>query len=370
MSVTTHNVPAPDDGEPLPIAEVARRTGLPLRLRDTGMSIADMQAFAQLRRKGDSSVKERLDLLSRHRDDVRARIRELRTKLRSIDKKGHLLRGPAQVKRWHGALLAGLLIGLGGCASEQPAAITSPTTSASAPGQAVHTGFSSPTGLAFGRDGTAYVSNWSGGTVERITPDGKRSTLAEVPSPSGVAVDEGGNVYVASYSGDVIYRVTPAGERREFATGFQTPAGISFDSKGNLLVCNRASDEILRVTPAGEVSRVTGGLNTPVGVIEGPAGDLYVANYVGGVVSRITTDGKVTAFSDDFDGLGVGMALDGSGRLYATDRSGGQIKRVERDGSTVPVMSGLSSPVALAMDPKGVLHAATWGDGALYRVTV
>jgi DNA-binding transcriptional MerR regulator len=87
----------------LPIAEVAQRTGLSkdtlryyekaglveaverssggqrryatadldwlaflLRLRATGMPIADMQRFAELRKQGDASIAERLALLSRH----------------------------------------------------------------------------------------------------------------------------------------------------------------------------------------------------------------------------------------------------------------------------------------------------------------
>jgi sugar lactone lactonase YvrE len=221
--------------------------------------------------------------------------------------------------------------------------------------------------MVYGPDGSVYVSNWSAGTVERITSDGRRSAFAEIPSPSGLAIDGKGNLYVASYSDDVIHRVTPSGERQTFATGFHTPAGISFDSRGNLLVCNRASDEIMRVTPDGAVSRVAGGLNTPVGVVEDSAGTIYVSNYVGGVVSRITRGGEAEPFSDDFQGLGVGMVVDRDDRLFAVD-SGGQIKRIERDGQAVAVMSGLGSPVALAADPDGVLHTATWGDGALYRV--
>jgi len=114
----------PSSGESLPIAEVSTRTGLSidtlryyeraglittvgrtaggqrryaaadlewleflLRLRDTGMSIADMQQFAQLRAAGPSTVPDRLQLLSEHREAVNARIRSLRNNLRDLDKK-------------------------------------------------------------------------------------------------------------------------------------------------------------------------------------------------------------------------------------------------------------------------------------------
>lgn len=112
----------PDPG--LPIAEVAQRTGLSkdtlryyekaglieavdrssggqrryattdldwlallLRLRATGMSIADMQRFAELRRKGNTSVTDRLDLLTGHRDAVQRHIADLRGDLQVLETK-------------------------------------------------------------------------------------------------------------------------------------------------------------------------------------------------------------------------------------------------------------------------------------------
>jgi DNA-binding transcriptional MerR regulator len=58
-----------------------------LRLRDTGMSIADMQRFADLRRQGDATVADRLELLREHRARLAERIRDLRTNGRALDDK-------------------------------------------------------------------------------------------------------------------------------------------------------------------------------------------------------------------------------------------------------------------------------------------
>ncbi len=58
-----------------------------LRLRATGMSIADMQRFAQLRRAGDNSIAARLELLIVHRGDVQRHLTELLTDLRALDAK-------------------------------------------------------------------------------------------------------------------------------------------------------------------------------------------------------------------------------------------------------------------------------------------
>jgi DNA-binding transcriptional MerR regulator len=58
-----------------------------LRLRDTGMSIADMQQFAELRRRGGSTVPDRLKLLREHRGRLTGRIRQLQATGRALDDK-------------------------------------------------------------------------------------------------------------------------------------------------------------------------------------------------------------------------------------------------------------------------------------------
>ena len=70
-------------------------------------------------------------------------------------------------------------------------------------------GFSAPTGIAAGKDGSLYVSNWGSGTVERIAPDGTRCSvfMDTIQAPAGIAVDDGGAVYVAAYSGNAVHRM-------------------------------------------------------------------------------------------------------------------------------------------------------------------
>jgi DNA-binding transcriptional MerR regulator len=57
------------------------------RLRATGMSIRDMQRFAELRRHGGTTIGERRALLEAHRDEVLERIAELRRDLHTVTEK-------------------------------------------------------------------------------------------------------------------------------------------------------------------------------------------------------------------------------------------------------------------------------------------
>lgn len=69
-----------------------------IRLRGTGMSIADMQTFAELRPRGDGSVPDRLAMLREHRADLADRMRALRRNAAALDDKirhyERLLDGP------------------------------------------------------------------------------------------------------------------------------------------------------------------------------------------------------------------------------------------------------------------------------------
>ena len=57
------------------------------QLRATGMSIADMQTFAELRKQGDSTVAQRRDMLSSHRESLINQIQQLEQFIDVIDGK-------------------------------------------------------------------------------------------------------------------------------------------------------------------------------------------------------------------------------------------------------------------------------------------
>jgi len=55
-----------------------------LKLRATGMSIKDMQKYAELQRQGDETLPERVEMLKELRENVEARMSELNEHLKLI----------------------------------------------------------------------------------------------------------------------------------------------------------------------------------------------------------------------------------------------------------------------------------------------
>jgi DNA-binding transcriptional MerR regulator len=138
MSSTTEERSVPAAGAGYPIGEVVTRTGLTThtlrwyeriglmprvdrshagqrrytegdlswlafigKLRMTGMTVADMVRYAELRRAGDATYPERLDLLVKHREAVLQRIADLHGTLDVLDFKIELYGGALAAPERH-----------------------------------------------------------------------------------------------------------------------------------------------------------------------------------------------------------------------------------------------------------------------------
>jgi sugar lactone lactonase YvrE len=236
------------------------------------------------------------------------------------------------------------------------------------PGEAAWGGLSSPVGMAFDADGALYIANWSGGTIERFTADGERSTFAsDLNGPSGLAIGADGTVYAASYSGDVVWRFSEDGEPEVFVDGLATPAGLSFNAAGELLIANRQTDEILAADADGAVRTVATGLQTPVGAVELDNGDLMVSNIDGGV-SLVSGGTEAEHVNTDLASPGPGIAPAGGDAVYVVDYGGSTVEMIRPDGTRTTVADGFDSPTGITVAPDGRLAVCDWGTSSVYFI--
>lgn len=235
--------------------------------------------------------------------------------------------------------------------------------------KATYKGFQAPTGIAVDKNGSLYVSNWSGGTVAKVDSSGRQSVFAGgMGSPAGLAFDGEGNLYVSDYSKNVIYKITPGGRKSTFARGFHTPTGIAFNKAGELLVANRASGEIIKVDASGRARLAANGLGTPVGVAEAPDGSLYVTNYGGGII-KVTADGKTRTISGEFGRPGVGIDISRQNIIFAADNGDGCVRTIAPDGTTEIVARGIGGCVAVTVHADA-LYVGGWDNGAVYAYSI
>jgi len=76
-----------------------------------------------------------------------------------------------------------------------------------------------PFDLAFDSAGNLFVTDWGNGSghIYKFTPDGVRSTFAELGAPEGLAFDGADNLFVVDEDTGNIFIFTPDGVRSTFA---------------------------------------------------------------------------------------------------------------------------------------------------------
>ncbi len=175
------------------------------------------------------------------------------------------------------------------------------------------------TGLAFGRDGSLYVSSRYDGTVYRVARNGAMSSYAEgMGIATGIAFDREGNLYVGDRSG-TIFKIDR--NRQIFVFAMLEPSvsayHLSFDSRNNLYVSGPTTssfDSVYRIDPHGEVGIFYRGLGRPQGLAFDVHDNLYVAASLNGRrgIVKITPDGKASLAIAGYNLVGLAFAPGGS----------------------------------------------------------
>jgi sugar lactone lactonase YvrE len=144
-----------------------------------------------------------------------------------------------------------------------------------------------PTGLAFDREGSLYVSSRFDGNIYRAAPNGTTTVHAEgMGVATGIAFDKDEFLYVGDRSG-TIFKISPDRQIFVFATLEPSISAyhLAFGPDGYLYVTGPTTssfDSLYRISRSGEVERFFQGLGRPQGMAFDLDGNLYVAASQGG----------------------------------------------------------------------------------------
>src|SRR5207253_6163153 len=90
------------------------------------------------------------------------------------------------------------------------------------------------------------VSVWKISTTGEMSP-----FLSDIVNPTGIAFDKDGTMYVSSRYDNNVYRISPFKEAEVFARNLGIATGLAFDKNGNLFVGDRQGT-IYRVSHVGD----------------------------------------------------------------------------------------------------------------------
>jgi gluconolactonase len=220
-------------------------------------------------------------------------------------------------------------------------------------------GFDSPEGPAFDREGNLYFVNWLSSAIMRLTPEGEVAEFFNTGGiPAGLAFHRDGSLYVADDGDDIhgILRIAN-GEATILANAHEGEPlnganDLVFDATGILYFSDpwRSSVEhpvggFYRLFPGGALERLDDGLAFPNGVAISANGDaVYLAETGHNRILRyaIGADGAVGP-REEFallpGGEGPdGMAFDQTGNLYVAHYGGGKVAIFDQLGEMVDVI--------------------------------
>ena len=258
-------------------------------------------------------------------------------------------------------------------------------------------------GIAADASGNAYVAEYSGSRIRKITAstgiittiagngtlgfsgDGGQATAAAIHGANGVAVDASGNVYIADYGNHRIRKVTVstgiittiAGGGIGGDGGPATAAtlgniyGVGIDGSGNVYIADYSSAVIRKVTvSSGIISTIAGtgvqGYNSdgiaataaklyyPTGVAVDGSGNVYISDsynarirkVTGGIISTYTGNGTGGYSGDGGQATAAqilspyGVALDASGNVYIADFNNDLIRKVTTSTGIITSIAG------------------------------
>lgn len=197
------------------------------------------------------------------------------------------------------------------------------------------------------------------GAVTVIDPN----THAVLRSVEGLAGPQdalslpGGDLLVVEFDKGRILRISPDNKRTVLADGFQGPTGMVADDHSGVFVTDAVAGSIVRIDIAGGAKTlIAHGLRQPEGIDRDPEGWLYVVEGDGGNVLRI--DSETGERQTIAKGLPIGIVPPAGTKAIA-------------DGE--PTIMLLRCPIwvpnGIAVDKAGVVYVTADKVGALYRLT-
>lgn len=189
------------------------------------------------------------------------------------------------------------------------------------------------------------------------------------------AFNSQGIMYAVGFPSTSVQRITPAGQVTVIAEGLGPMSRIAIGPNDEVLVVDQANGELLRVFDNGNVTTITAGLTIDHSIVIAPDGTAYLFDWSGLQIVDLTTGVKTPlSWYDPYAYSGERADFDSIGRMY-TFHPNMPVYRLDLNSETSEMMYHPRSDTwAMAVGPDSRVFAA-WGgevpgtETTLYEVT-
>jgi sugar lactone lactonase YvrE len=266
-----------------------------------------------------------------------------------------------------------------------------------------------PDDLAFGDDGTMYITDVKPGRIWARSPDGDlRCLLEDVPSANGITTHEGrifidecrpegrlmeifpdgseprimaeglplpnacavgpdGLLYVPMvFSGEVWRFPLEGGPGSRFLSGLAHPVAVKFDAAGRLTVVEGRTGAVVQTEVTSPNPKVVGRAARGSDNLEFRGDHILVSSYISGSIIDVGIGGRENeTLVDPGFVRPLGIAVGPDGRVHVAD--GGSIAAVSHDGEIVRLATNADRHVGAPGYSRGICCGP---DGRIYVTTM
>ncbi|RVU48227.1 hypothetical protein EA187_01975 [Lujinxingia sediminis] len=219
-------------------------------------------------------------------------------------------------------------------------------------------GVDSPDDLIFGPDGSLYWTSFLTGEVGRLSPDGVKTTVAQLaPGVNAIAMSPDGRLFATIvFLGDALYELDPEGvdAPRLVGTGYAGLNSMKFGPDGQLYGPRWFAGDVVRVNvDTGTFTTVLDGLQVPAAVKFNSQGILHVVDQYTGEIIALDLDTGQTHVVAVADEAGAdNLAFDANDTIYITNAHDGWVRKVLPSGRMRSLTrEGLVAPGGVAVVP-------------------
>jgi streptogramin lyase len=229
-------------------------------------------------------------------------------------------------------------------------------------------------GITLGPDGNflAY-ENFGNGYVAKISENGtllneyQTPTLNSVPNEGVIGSD--GNIWITEYTFGHVERLTPSGVQKEFQVAGSIAVNyITAGPDGNLWITDSNNNDIIRMSTTGTYSTFPVG-GQPGGIAAGSDGNIWFTKS-GNSVYKMSTQGIV--LNNYNFGTDLSYILTGpDGNLWVDDNTTGNVFCISVNGSLLHTVSlgGTTSPFNMTIGPDNNIWVTESGTNQVARIS-